>query len=91
MGGDILITMGRSNRKHQFRKYPESRKAKFGKCGKACYKSKDQAETYMNRLISEGRDQFKVGIMNVYKCDICGGVWHVGHSSWKLEGPTDAL
>ncbi len=80
------------NPHHKFRKYPEVRKATFGKCGKACYKTKDQAETYMNRLVSTGRDKHKTGTMNVYKCDVCRGAWHIGHSSRKrptdMEGPT---
>ncbi len=76
-------------RKHQFRKYPESRKAEFGKCGKACYKTKDQAEKYMDRLILEGRDKYKIGIMNVYQCETCEGLWHIGHSVWNLKGQTN--
>ncbi len=41
-----------------------------GVCGKVCYSSRGQAKASMKSLISSGRHKDRIGVLNVYKCNI---------------------
>jgi hypothetical protein len=43
------------------------------------YRSKGEAETFMEQIVSEGRDRAPEKRLHVYKCPFCV-FYHIGHT-----------